>query len=173
MTVDKQLDTVKRILDLYEAGRKNLKPGEAIPRYVKEIESLKELQEYLTGHKRSLLLPPDGIGDILDLPDELIEQLSVKKPDELEQQIISVMRALGGEKLSLDQILVGLFRAYRRVHERRLTQQKLYRMNERGFTYQDDEIDERGMFSLQERYRLKKEPPPKPKKDDLDDDIPF
>ena len=132
-------------------------------------QELEALLRYLESQKRLVLMPPDGVGDILDLPDAVIEQLSVKKPDDLEAQIITVMRAAGGQNVNLDQVIVGLFRTYRQVHERRVVQTKLYRMNERGFVYRDQ--NEQGVFSLTERYMPPK--PPAKGRGDLDDDIPF
>jgi hypothetical protein len=71
-------------------------------------------------------LPPD-LGNIHDLPQELLDELSVAKTDELEDQLVTVINAYGGEA-SLDQILVGLFRKFKVVQKRRFIQNKLYRM---------------------------------------------
>lgn len=72
-------------------------------------------------------LPPD-LGNIHDLPAELLSELSVSKTDELEDQIVTVINAYGGEA-SLDQILVGLYRKFKTVQKRRFMQNKLYRMS--------------------------------------------
>ncbi|WP_170573739.1 hypothetical protein [Ruegeria atlantica] len=71
-------------------------------------------------------LPPE-LGNIHDLPQELLDELTVSKADELEDQIVTVINAYGGEA-SLDQILVGLFRKFKVVQKRRFMQNKLYRM---------------------------------------------
>ena len=71
-------------------------------------------------------LPPD-LGNIHDLPQELLKELSVVKTDELEDQIVTAINAYGGEA-SLDQILVGLYRKFKVVQKRRFLQNKLYRM---------------------------------------------
>ena len=71
-------------------------------------------------------LPPD-LGNIHDLPKELLEELSVSKTDELEDQLVTVINAYGGEA-SLDQILVGLYRKFKVMQKRRFIQNKLYRM---------------------------------------------
>lgn len=71
-------------------------------------------------------LPPD-LGNIHDLPQELLEELSVAKTDELEDQLVTVINSYGGEA-TLDQILVGLFRKFKVVQKRRFVQNKLYRM---------------------------------------------
>lgn len=71
-------------------------------------------------------LPPE-LGNIHDLPTELLGELSVAKTDELEDQIVTVINAYGGEA-SLDQILVGLYRKFKVTQKRRFLQNKLYRM---------------------------------------------
>jgi hypothetical protein len=71
-------------------------------------------------------LPPD-LGNIFDLPPELLGELSIAKTDELEDQLVTVINAYGGEA-SLDQILVGLFRKFQVSQKRRFLQNKLYRM---------------------------------------------
>lgn len=71
-------------------------------------------------------LPPD-LGNIHDLPTELLEELSVAKGDELEDQLVTTINAYGGEA-SLDQILVGLYRKFHVLQKRRFIQNKLYRM---------------------------------------------
>ena len=72
-------------------------------------------------------LPPD-LGNIFDLPPELLEELSITKADELEDQLVTVINAYGGTA-SLDQILVGLFRKFGITQKRRFLQNKLYRMS--------------------------------------------
>ena len=71
-------------------------------------------------------LPPD-LGNVFDLPPELLEELSIVKSDELEDQLVTVINAYGGTA-SLDQILVGLYRKFGIAQKRRFIQNKLYRM---------------------------------------------
>lgn len=72
-------------------------------------------------------LPPD-LGNIHDLPAELLDELSISKSDELEDQLVTVINAYGGEA-SLDQVLVGLYRKFKVSQKRRFIQNKLYRMD--------------------------------------------
>ena len=53
-------------------------------------------------------LPPD-LGNVFDLPPELLEELSITKADELEDQLVTVINTYGA---SLDMILVGLYRKF-------------------------------------------------------------
>ena len=71
---------------------------------------------------------PADLGNVHDLPPELLEELSVAKADELEDQLVTVIRAYGDEA-SLDQILVGLWRKFKVSQKRRFLQNKLYRMD--------------------------------------------
>lgn len=70
---------------------------------------------------------PADLGSIHDLPQELLDELSVAKTDDLEDQLVTVINAYGGEA-SLDQILVGLYRKFKVSQKRRFLQNKLYRM---------------------------------------------
>lgn len=70
---------------------------------------------------------PQTLGDLSDLPPELVKELNVSKTDEMEDQIFTVINAYGGEA-DLDQILVGLFRKFAAVQKRRFVQNKLYKM---------------------------------------------
>ena len=71
---------------------------------------------------------PVDLGNIHDLPPELLEELSITKADEIEDQLVTVIRAYGDEA-SLDQILVGLYRKFKVTQKRRFLQNKLYRMD--------------------------------------------
>lgn len=70
---------------------------------------------------------PADLGNVHDLPPELLEELSVAKTDEVEDQLVTVIRAYGDEA-SLDQVLVGLYRKFKVTQKRRFLQNKLYRM---------------------------------------------
>jgi len=88
-----------------------------IDQAVEEIAKLRDLTSAL----------PADLGSIHDLPQELLDELSVAKTDELEDQLVTVINAYGGEA-SLDQILVGLYRKFKVSQKRRFLQNKLYRM---------------------------------------------
>ena len=85
----------------------------------------------LEAHLRSEPSGPRGQlpakGDYSDLPQELLDELSIRQVDQLETQIIEVLRANGGTA-DLDQILVGLYRLHNIVHKRRVVQNKLWQM---------------------------------------------
>lgn len=84
--------------------------------------------------------------DISDLPRELLEQLSISKTDELENQIATVVNAAGGEA-DIDVILVYLFRKFKVVQTRRFLQNKLYRMSQKGLLHSVE--GKKGCYSTQ------------------------
>jgi hypothetical protein len=82
----------------------------------------------LETHLRSEAQPqPPAPADYSDLPEALLNELSVRNADELETQIVNVLRANGGTA-DLDQILVGLYRLHGTIQKRRVVQNKLWQM---------------------------------------------
>ena len=92
--------------------------------YADVIDSIAE--EIVTLRGLTSALPPE-LGNIHDLPPELLEELSIAKGDDLDDQLVTVINAYGG-MASLDQILVGLYRKFKVKKKRRFIQNKLYRM---------------------------------------------
>lgn len=72
------------------------------------------------------------IGDISDLPDSLLSQLSRKAIGELDAKIMDVIRSLDG-LATTDEIMVSLWRRHKVLTEdRRALANRLYRMTTRG-----------------------------------------
>ena len=69
------------------------------------------------------------IGDLSDLPEELRAQLQIAKVSELEELIIDVINEMYDGVANVDEILVGLYRKQRKVHQRQYIANKLYRMS--------------------------------------------
>ncbi|MEM8692509.1 MAG: hypothetical protein AAGG57_11560 [Pseudomonadota bacterium] len=115
-------------------------------------------------------LPPD-LGNVHDLPADLLEELSISKGDELDDQIVTVINSYGGEA-SLDQVLVGLYRRFKITQKRRFMQNKLYRM---PMVWSVD--GRKGVYTTNEPSDMEKiaqtmmEPPDHIR--DLGDEIPF
>ena len=74
------------------------------------------------------------LGDVADLPDELKAQIKISDSDQLEMDVIEVIRSLDGEA-AIDEILVGLWRKTNKVHERDFLARKLYRMTQGNLIY--------------------------------------
>ncbi len=82
--------------------------------------------------------------DVSDLPPELLKQLSVGLSDPLGAQLIEIFGDHGG-CANLDQLLIGLYRRFRVVQNRRFLQNKIWRMVRKR---QLAKADTRGMFCL-------------------------
>jgi hypothetical protein len=86
-----------------------------------------------------------ALGDLSDLPKELLAQLSVQRGDQLEDDILDVIESNGGTA-NVDQILIDLYRKTKKIHERRFIANKLYRMGKAGAVYAIPK--KRGVYSL-------------------------
>lgn len=128
--MSEHIESVKRIAEYLRelsdkyAHANHEGPASKLFGFSSELE--KAAEHILDLEDKTSALPPD-LGNIHDLPPELLSELSVAKTDELEDQIVTVINAYGGTA-SLDQILVGLFRKFKVVQKRRFIQNKLYRM---------------------------------------------
>lgn len=121
------LESVKRHIDrLRELATKNQERpiGAEFTRMADDLvdvfKHIKELERWTTAL-------PQTFGDVSDLPEELLSELSLAKPDELDNQIVTVVNAQG-KVASIDQLLVGLFRKFGVLQKRRFLQNRLYRM---------------------------------------------
>ncbi|MEL6886403.1 MAG: hypothetical protein AAFP87_17975 [Pseudomonadota bacterium] len=121
------VESVNKIAAFFRDQAKDANPAwkERFDRFAKEMEEAKD--ELVRLYGLTSALPPD-LGNVHDLPPELLEELTVAKADELEDQLVTVINAYGGEA-TLDQILVGLYRKFKIVQKRRFVQNKLYRMD--------------------------------------------
>ena len=66
-----------------------------------------------------------------DLPPALLKELSPRRRDQLETQIVAVLAACNGSA-DLDQVLIGLYRGFGVVEKRRVIQNKLWRLVRTG-----------------------------------------
>ena len=176
---EESISTVKAVRELF-VRQIDRNPGFA----TSWLERLDKLLSFLAEQKQLTAPIAKSLGDLSDLPEELLRELSFIKTDELEDQILTVMRACDG-KVNLDQVLVGLYRKFKVVQTRRYLQNKMYRMWKKELVYQIPE--QRASYSLQPQpqpieseddYSEDEEQggfdgrPQAPLKD-LDDDIPF
>ena len=128
--MSKYVENVKAALaDLRAWAQKNREAGRS--ESADKVDALADLlegvpQELVRLYGLTTSLPAE-LGNIHDLPPELQAELSVAKTDELEDQLVTVIKACG-DQATLDQILVGLFRKFQVTQKRRFLQNKLYRM---------------------------------------------
>ena len=141
------------------------------------LDAAAEYIIYMTGLTTAL---PHDVGNIHDLPAELLKELSVVKTDELEDQIVTVLNAYGGEA-DIDRVLIGLFRKFQVVQKRRFMQNKLWRMKDNGILWTVP--GKKGVYTTIEPPEVEEDIPPEEPRfgapegaewpDDEDSEIPF
>jgi hypothetical protein len=97
----------------------------------KQLDELVKRSEGTENIYRKISLTLD---DIEGLPNELMQELSISDADKLEFSIVSIITEAGGI-LSLDKILVGLFRKTREIYKRNVLTSRLYRMRQKGVIF--------------------------------------
>lgn len=139
-----------------------------------EIDALKELIGYCEEQlARNTPVDPE-LGDLSDLPKELLAELNLSAPSELEQRIVAIIKNCPDEKSNINTILVELFRRHGVKQKRRNMQNKLWRMMDNKLIYGVD--GEKGVYTT-----IKPEPflPGASQSEDsfedydLDGDVPF
>lgn len=150
---------------------------------VKEVERLDALTRPI---------PTIDGESLADLPKDLLAELSITKTDDLEDQLVTVINAAGGEA-DIDTILIYLFRKFKVVQTRRFLQNKLWRMTQKNLLFSVDgkkghysttppepdaltsEIDELlgDTNSNDTRHQAKSDLSPMRDDDAWDDDCPF
>jgi hypothetical protein len=93
---------------------------------------------------RQLSLLPE---DIKDLPEELLQQLSISEGDRTEFLIFSLVERAGGV-LSLDKILIELWKKTGEIHKREKLTSRLYRMTNKGTLF--NVSGKKGAYSTRE-----------------------
>lgn len=122
------IENIKAVAQFLRDAAEGREPGSEIKMTLTEhAATIEQAATELVALKEKTSALPADLGPIHDLPQELLEELSVSKTDELEDQLVTVINAYGGEA-SLDQILVGLYRKFSVTQKRRFIQNKLYRM---------------------------------------------
>ena len=122
------VNSVVEKLRAWATAHRDANRPENAQRFEELIEELAAVPDELVRLYGLTSALPADLGNVHDLPPELLEELSVAKADELEDQLVTVIRAYGDEA-SLDQILVGLWRKFKVSQKRRFLQNKLYRMD--------------------------------------------
>lgn len=143
-------------------------------KFTKEKNVLLDLMDEIARLRKITKPVPKTLGDISDLPEELLSELSAIKTDDLEDQMFTIINASENKEANIDTILVELYRRFNVIQKRTYITNKLWRMTQKdgliwpaegkGFytTIEPTLIDkiERQMESQIPNY-------------DLDDEIPF
>jgi hypothetical protein len=102
----------------------------------RRIDGLKAAAAELAALRASAGPLDPNAGDLNDLPSALLEQLSGRRADPLEDQILQTVRAAGPAGVGLDRLLIELYRRHGEVHERKSLNNKTYRMAGKGLIEQ-------------------------------------
>lgn len=136
MTLDDHIAFVNEISASFRAVKSRPEnPAPVRERYQKWWMRASALAEYLHEQKKLEAPLSPELGDVSDLPAELLAELSAPQLDELERQIVTVLKACPDEVADLDQILVGLFRKFQILQKRRFVQNKLWRMSKKNLVW--------------------------------------
>ena len=84
------------------------------------------------------------LGQLTDLPKELISQLQLS---EVEDQALTVIREDFEGIANIDEILVGFYKRFAVIHNRRTLANKLYRMSKAGLLH--SVRGKKGVYSLE------------------------
>lgn len=85
--------------------------------------------------------------DIDGLPEELMQELSITDGDKADFAIQALMQENGGV-MSLDQLLIGLYRKTREIHKRANLNARVYRLTKKGTLF--DVPGRRGVYSTRQ-----------------------
>ena len=126
--MDESVQTVKLLLARLEGHIEEFPNGKNIERNKKDYDALvsilKDVEEF---HARALPVDPE-LGDVSNLPPELVKELTLSTPSELEQRIISIIDGAPEKTTNINTILVELYKRHKVIQKRRNMQNKLWRM---------------------------------------------
>lgn len=134
--IDFVKDQIRRTAAIYNKNPyHNSKLPEVIGKFQK-LEAFLESAELQDSPKpkmrqEQLIVPPK---DMIELPEELIAQLTQSKSDRAELNIIKAMEDVGGI-ISIDVLLVKLYKQNGEINDRRQLSTKLFRMAKKGLIF--------------------------------------
>lgn len=150
--VNGQRDRIKRIIDDNPDEERTRKTLPVVVRRFEEVTHVlghahlqeqeldrlrirvAELEAVLARRKSAMETLAVSPADLEGLPPELIEQLSISQTDREEFQILGLMEEHGGT-MSMDQLLIAIYKKSREILERTKLNQRLYRMISKGMLH--------------------------------------
>jgi len=124
--------TVNDIIARYDSSISKQDIGsERWEKFTNEKKVLTDLLDEVA-HLRKITKPiPKALGDVSDLPEELLSELSALKTDDLENQMFTIINACENKEANIDTILVELYRRFKVVQKRTYITNKLWRMTQK------------------------------------------
>ncbi|SFJ00070.1 hypothetical protein [Nitrosomonas sp. Nm34] len=160
--LEKHIDFVKNQIAYHQRqseklGKKNdSRSDRTCSNHKKVLEDLVDLAEFLESIPKDLssldkkskavssslhILPSDLEG----LPQELLDELNISDSDKQELEIIKSLENAGGV-LTIDKLMIQLYRDTGAIHNRKQLAAKLYRMTSKGLLRSNQ--DKRGAFEI-------------------------
>lgn len=136
-------------------------------RQLANAENLEALIREIEDARTRLRPIPTNLGDLSDLPEEVLAELSLTRIDEMEQQLRDIVASGNGAETGLDAVIIEMYRRHKVVQPRRFIMNKLYRMAQKGLIQSVE--GRKGVYVLSQVRR----PTPGAFEADLDDDVPF
>lgn len=84
--------------------------------------------------------------ELNELPEELKKELKILKKNDLENEILNIFKTSQKKTVSIDEILICLFRSTNTIYKRNFISNKIYRMTKKGLL---KGLKERGFYSLE------------------------
>lgn len=162
--MDKGLDTLKLLNTMFTKWASDAADPSTAEVWSRHAEGVRVAQAELETLRRWAKPIPAKYGDLSDLPEELVNQLSGVKTDDLEDVIYTIVKS-SQEPVELDQILIEIFRRTGKVEERRFINNKCYRMTSKGILAQVPK--KKGLYIIP---KIDEKPSPVPDIDFIDPD---
>ena len=116
----------------------------------RQAQYVDKLEDELSGRATQKIGPVQlalRLEDIDGLPDELIQELSITDGDKMDFTIQALMNDHAGV-MSLDQLLIALYRKTSEVHKRSNLNSRMYRMTQKGAVF--NVPGRKGVYSTRE-----------------------
>ena len=167
------IETVKSLAETYRslAARDEVDKPDAAKRFLVTALALEASFTEMEESRERLRAVTNELGDLSDLPPEVIAELSVSKIDELEQQLRDIVASAVDGSIGLDTAIIEMYRRHRVVQPRRFIMNKLYRMAQKGLIHAVD--GKKGVYTTAPAAARASRPFSFDDDPDLTDDVPF
>lgn len=122
----------------------HLEKFKSILHYLEQVNAFQGNNSETPKQQRSsdyISITPD---DIEGLPEDLVAELGLTESDHTEFEIVNIINKHGGT-MSLDHLIIALYKQSKTIHRRKILTAKLYRMVNKGLIF--NVPDKRGVYS--------------------------
>lgn len=122
------VQTVNNIMANIEKWMASNPDHQDVARRTNELADLQSLIDEVEEYRAREMPIDTELGDISDLPPELVKELTLSTPSELEQRIIAIINSCDDKTANINTILVELYNRHKVIQKRRNMNNKLWRM---------------------------------------------